>query len=80
MSDSGTDPEVLVVLEALKDRKSDAWTWHYSLGRFTDLKTWVQLDQEEVWSFAEGTRGPHMLAGPGDIHRFSNEGYLKLEE
>ena len=78
MSDAGTDPEVLVVIEALREEGEESASWHYSLGRFTDLKTWVQLDKKEVWAFEEGTKGPHVLAGPTDTHRFSFEGRLKL--
>ena len=79
MSDAGTDPEVLVVIEAMKSDGDDGWKWHYSLGRFTDLKTSVQLDNQEVWAFKEGTNGPHVLAGPRDTHRFSFEGHMNLD-
>jgi hypothetical protein len=73
---AGTDPEVMIVLEA---RKIDGqWKWHYSVCRFTDLKTWVSLDKEVVWSFENGTDGPYIDSGINDRYRFSHEGTIEL--
>ncbi|HEX5104952.1 MAG TPA: hypothetical protein VFV87_14125, partial [Pirellulaceae bacterium] len=34
---TGTDPELMLVIEARADEGTDAPTWHYAAGRFTDL-------------------------------------------
>lgn len=49
ISTAGTDPEVLVLIEARK--AGEDWKWHYSLCRFTDLRTFVSLDKKEVQSY-----------------------------
>jgi hypothetical protein len=76
VSTAGTDPEVLLVIEA---RKADNdWQWRYSVCRFTDLKTWVKLDDTEVWAFANGTQGPYVDSGASNRYRFSSEDTITL--
>jgi hypothetical protein len=45
---AGTDPEILILIEAIRTGNADEWQW--SLARFSDrpLKAW--LDDEEVFS------------------------------
>jgi len=43
-----TDPELLLLLEARKDKAGDAW--HYALARMTDLALEVKLDDRQTWS------------------------------
>ena len=44
VSDAGTDPEVLLLLEARQDG------WHYALLRFCDASAWVNHKDKEVWT------------------------------
>lgn len=65
---AGTDPEVLLVIEA---RPVDGkMQWQYAVCRFSDLKTWVSLDEQEVWSFANGTKGASTDADASRRYRF----------
>lgn len=76
LSTAGTDPEVLIVIEApIKEEQS---RWEYAVCRFSDLKTWVSLNDQEVWSFINGTQGPTADAGPSDRYRFSIEGSQRV--
>lgn len=45
---SGTDPEILVLLEARMTR--DGERWHWALARFSDRALTAWLDDEKVWS------------------------------
>lgn len=48
VTSAGTDPEVILWLEA---RKSDGGgAWHYRAGRFSDSNLFVQHKGQEVWS------------------------------
>jgi hypothetical protein len=76
VSTAGTDPEVLIVIEApMVDGEP---RWQYAVCRFTDLKTWVSLDDQEVWSFTNGSQGATTDAGPTDRYRFSIEGSQRV--
>ncbi len=44
VTNAGTDPEVLLLLEARDDG------WHYALLRFCDASAWVKHKDKEVWS------------------------------
>lgn len=50
----GTDPEVILVLEARK--LGERRVWHYALAPFTDYALSVTLDGKEVWSLEKGHR------------------------
>lgn len=45
---SGTDPEVLILLEARKT--VDGESWRYALARFSDRPLSVWLDDNQIWS------------------------------
>lgn len=48
VSTSGTDPEVLLLIEARK--QGDKTRWEYALGRFSDRSLYVQRKEKVVWS------------------------------
>ena len=48
VNDAGTDPEVLLLLEARDD------AWHYALLRFSDATLHVDYQKKEVWSAIRG--------------------------
>jgi hypothetical protein len=49
VTDAGTDPEILLLLEATSD------SWNYALARFTDSSFFVALDKNQVFSVERGT-------------------------
>jgi hypothetical protein len=52
---AGTDPEVLIVLEA---RRTDQEVrWHYAAARFTNREAWLKYQDREVWRAAPATVG-----------------------
>jgi hypothetical protein len=48
VSNAGTDPEVLLLLEARDD--AGKLRWEYACGRFSDRSLYVQRKDKEVWS------------------------------
>jgi hypothetical protein len=48
VSEAGTDPEVLLLIEARKE--GDKLRWEYACGRFSDRSLYVQRKDKEVWS------------------------------
>jgi hypothetical protein len=48
VSNAGTDPEVLLLIEAHK--KGGKTRWEYACGRFSDRSLYVQRKDKEVWS------------------------------
>jgi hypothetical protein len=48
MAGAGTDPEVLLVIEAREE--GGKLRWEYACGRFSDLEVHVQRKDKEVWS------------------------------
>ncbi len=48
VTSAGTDPEVVLALEARKD--GDALAWHYRAIRFSDSNLYVQHAGKEIWS------------------------------
>jgi hypothetical protein len=59
----GTDPEVLMILEARRD--GDDAFWQYALARFSDRQLVVKHDDAEVWRVAGSTqndnRAPYFI-------------------
>ena len=49
VTDAGTDPEVLLLLEARKEG------WHYAVVRFSDSSLYVSRGDKEIWSAVRGT-------------------------
>jgi len=54
VTSAGTDPEVMLVLEARKDGERPAW--HYRAIRFSDSNLYVQHRGKEVWSSIRDTK------------------------
>jgi len=52
---TGTDPELMLVIEARPAAGSDKPVWHYTAGRFTDLPLKLQHNGRELWTFQRGT-------------------------
>jgi hypothetical protein len=48
----GTDPEVFLVLEALKTDEGPRW--HYALARFSHLDTFAEYERKNVWKAVRG--------------------------
>jgi hypothetical protein len=48
VSNAGTDPEVLLLIEARKD--GEKARWEYACGRFSDRDLYVKCQDKEVWS------------------------------
>ena len=74
VTSAGTDPEVLLVLEARKDAGETAASWRYALGRFTDMKARVRHKGKEVfsvplipWDSTPITNGPYRTFGDRKI-------------
>jgi hypothetical protein len=55
-----TDPEMLLLLEAVRDQPNAMPYWRYSFGRMSSLKEVVRLDETEIWSV------PHYHSDPND--------------
>ena len=50
VTSAGTDPEVLLVVEARKPQGAASPTWHYAIARFSDLTLAVRLKGKEVFT------------------------------
>jgi hypothetical protein len=48
VSGDGTDPEVLLLIEAIGE--GGKLRWEYALGRFSDRSLYVQRNDKEIWS------------------------------
>ncbi len=53
VSETGTDPEVILLIEARKT--NGGFQWHYAVARFSDLKLYVSHNKKEVWTFTRGS-------------------------
>jgi hypothetical protein len=49
VTSAGTDPEVILVLEARRSAAGQPRVWQYGLARFTDLHMWVRHKGAEVF-------------------------------
>ena len=52
---AGTDPEVLLAIEARKTDKGDRW--YFAPARFTNCEAWLQYQGKEVWRADPANRG-----------------------
>jgi hypothetical protein len=50
VTSAGTDPEVILVLEARRPAAGQPHVWQYGIARFTDLHMWVRHKGTEVFS------------------------------
>ena len=69
---NGTNPEVLLLLEAQHDAKTKQAVWTYGLAQMTGAEVHASLDDQEVWSQTE--------ADPPAIRDSYVNGWLKDDE
>ena len=50
VTSAGTDPEILLVIEARGTGAGSGPSWQYGLGRFSDLDLWVKHKGKEVYT------------------------------
>ena len=74
LSTAGTDPEILLVIESRIVAGEPRWC--YAVCRFTDLKTFVELDGKRVWEFANGSTGTYTDAGVNDRYHIRPGGQI----
>lgn len=55
----GTDPEAVLLLEAVEDRG-----WRYALARMTRVAIWADLDEQRVWDLPASWKQPPPPDGP----------------
>jgi hypothetical protein len=53
-----TDPELFLLLEAVRDPQENTARWRYSLARMSSLKQAVRLDETEIWTVPNYHRDP----------------------
>jgi hypothetical protein len=66
VSDAGTDPEVLLLVEAYKVK--DKVGWQFACGRFSDMELHVQRKDKEVFTSIKGETNTG-LYGPQHLYR-----------
>ena len=74
VSNAGTDPELIVLIEAR--RSGDRWAWHYAAARFSDHSLYLRLRDSEVWTFRNEERNSHFEAGMNDTYRLFRDRQL----
>jgi hypothetical protein len=76
VSTAGTDPEVLLLIEA---REVDGKTrWEYACGRFSDRNLYVQRKDKEVWSSVRNETNTY-LHDPLHLYRIYPEKVLSVD-
>jgi hypothetical protein len=46
---NGTNPEVLLVLEAHRSKEKDTGQWQYGLAQMAGAEVFVHLDEKQIW-------------------------------
>ena len=72
VTDAGTDPEVLLLLEARKDG------WQYALLRFCDASAWVNHKQKEVWTAVRDSENVQ-LHNPDHTYQVFQKQHIALD-
>jgi hypothetical protein len=67
VSTAGTDPEVLLLLEAREE--GGQLRWEYACGRFSDRNLHVLRDDKEVWSSVRNPPTNIFIHGPQHLYR-----------
>jgi hypothetical protein len=76
VSTAGTDPEVLLLIEA---KETDGkLRWEYACGRFSDLSLYVQRKDKEVWSSVRNETNT-FLHDPVHTYRLYGDKVVSLE-
>ena len=76
VSDAGTDPEALLLIEARKE--GDKLHWEYACGRFSDRSLYVRHKDREVWSMVRTETNP-FLHDPQHLYRTYADKVVNLE-
>ena len=76
VSTAGTDPEVLLVIEAREEKGKTRW--EYACGRFSDCNLYVQRKDKEIWSSVLGEANTH-LHDPLHTYRLYGDKIVSLE-
>jgi hypothetical protein len=68
---TGTDPELMMVIEARPPADSERPVWHFAAGRFTDLALKLRHKGVELWTFERGTTksDPYIAIRPETLPR-----------
>jgi len=72
----GNDPEVVLLLEAVRDSDGTRHIWHYTLGRMTSYRVSVKLDKQEVFTAQPYWSNPR---SPADAYSETFEGTFVLD-
>jgi hypothetical protein len=56
-SSAGTDPEVILLIEA--EKSANEAHWRYAVARFSDANLYVEYDGEQVWTSVRGGENTH---------------------
>lgn len=78
VSSAGTDPELILPIEARK--VNDRWAWHAAGARFSDFSLYLRHRDKDVWSFLNEERVPEFQAGPQDIYRLFRDRLQTVSE
>jgi len=76
LSNAGTDPEVLLLIEAMET--DGKLSWRYACGRFSDWELRVQRKGKEVWSSVPSDTNP-FAHDPLHVYRFYPEKVVTLD-
>lgn len=76
VSTAGTDPEVLLLIEARRD--GDKTRWEYACGRFSDRNLHVQRKDKDVWSSVRGETNT-FLHDPLHLYRLYADKVVSLD-
>jgi hypothetical protein len=71
VSDAGTDPEVLLVIET--EAIGPEGQWRHGVIRYSDLNLFVSLDKQQIWSFENGGVWPIRDCGPAHRYRLHED-------
>jgi hypothetical protein len=76
VSSAGTDPEVLVLIEA---KETDGKThWEYALGRFSDRNLYVKRNDKDIWSMVRSETNT-FNNDPQQLYRLYADKVVNLE-
>jgi hypothetical protein len=76
VSNAGTDPEVLLLLEAREE--GGKLRWEYACGRFSDRSLYVQRKDREIWSSVLSETNTH-LHDPLHLYRLYGDKVMTTE-
>ena len=61
---TGTDAEVLILIEAHRANASGDWQWQYAPARITNRPAWIRLGDDEVWRVEGHTEEAGVITRP----------------